>query len=30
MVRMRYGSAMGTLGAFKERLCSPNAPNALP
>ena len=47
MVRMRYGSALGTfgehrrssiapkciemhLGAFRERLCSPNVPNALP
>ena len=45
MVRMRYGSALGTfgehrrspnapkcipmhLGAFRERLCSPNVPNA--
>ena len=27
MVRIRYGSALGTFG---ERLCSPNVPNALP
>ena len=30
MVRMRYGSTLGTLGAFGERLCSSNVPNALP
>ena len=30
MVRMRYGSALGTLEAFGECLCSPNVPNALP